>query len=325
MPNDESQEIGGSHQGGGQNETEPDGAAGAVRQDDRPPALGTPTTPTGAEPNAQRPGKKKKKRSHARIAIATLNMRGFGTANAEGGSNKWDLINQVVRDRRIAILALQETHLSDERLKWLERLFGTVLTVFGSADPENATGARGIAFAINARMVPKENVSMTEVIPRRAAILTVKLGSGGSPLKLANVYAPNNMQDNAEFWKTLSEKWSTREQKPQVMAGDFNIVEDAIDRIPMRRDDKGATKALRELCQSLSMHDGWREENGMDRAFTYAQKSMSSQSRIDRIYVADDIWDKTYDWKSVDSGISTDHQLISCVIANYRAPYVGKG
>lgn len=65
----------------------------------------------------------RKPKSRARIKVASLNIRGFGVENNIDGSSKWMLVNQLVRDQRIAILALQETHLNDERANLLNTVF----------------------------------------------------------------------------------------------------------------------------------------------------------------------------------------------------------
>src|ERR1700677_1831474 len=57
---------------------------------------------------------KKQKSAHANIKIATLNIRGCNTTTANGPNNKWCDLNQVLRDTKTGIIALQETHLTDE-------------------------------------------------------------------------------------------------------------------------------------------------------------------------------------------------------------------
>jgi hypothetical protein len=65
------------------------------------------------------PGKKNTK---AAIKIATLNMKGFlvnDPLNPGIKINKWNHVNQIMRENNIAILVLQETHLTEERsMNW---------------------------------------------------------------------------------------------------------------------------------------------------------------------------------------------------------------
>ena len=56
-------------------------------------------------------------------------------------------------------------------------------------------------------------------------------------LTVLNIYAPNETSENAHFWETLLEKYRQgKYKKPDIIAGDFNVTEEAIDRLPPRED-----------------------------------------------------------------------------------------
>jgi len=56
-----------------------------------------------------------------------------------------------------------------------------------------------------------------------------------SKISVLAVYSPNALKDIKDFWKLITDQTSTNPQlKPNVVLGDFNLVEDAIDRIPCR-------------------------------------------------------------------------------------------
>ena len=112
---------------------------------------------------------------------------------------------------------------------------------------------------------------------------------------------------------------------PDILLGDFNLIESPIDRLPMHGDDKGATDALRSLLATGHMSDGWRKENPAERDYTFTQSSTMSQSRIDRIYIKRELESKTSGWDILGPGIPTDHRMPVMAIANYRTPHVGKG
>jgi len=50
-----------------------------------------------------------------------------------------------------------------------------------------------------------------------------------------------------------------------------------------------------------------------------------SRSRIDQIYIKENILNHSLDWHIEDPDVQTDHKLISCKIYNYNAPSIGKG
>ncbi|TFK79298.1 DNase I-like protein, partial [Polyporus arcularius HHB13444] len=285
--------------------------------------------PEGQGPPAEersRPKKKRKTSTRAKVKLATLNMRGYGPSTMGGPvSDKWMLISQVIREQRIAVLAIQETHLSATRLDALNALFGATLRIFSSPDPLHDGGARGVAFVINKKLVDEPGVVVEHDVAGRMLSIAVPR-PGGETLRVANVYAPNRPADNARFWEELDQVWTTaRSRRPDVILGDFNIVEDPIDRIPAHLDDRTAVTALRAMRSKLGLVDGWRMENGNTKAFTYLQTATGAQSRLDRVYMAERLMPRTVDWELLEPGIHTDHKLAMCSITNARTPYKGKG
>ncbi len=280
---------------------------------------------TGVDSTSRRRQNGRRHKTRAHLTIATLNMRGFGGNGSRQENGKWWSINQVIRDGKIGILALQETHLTSERVDALNETFGATMRVLACLDCENQTGARGVAFAVNKRLVDAESAKLKEVKPGRVALLTVPW-TRGKTLRVMNVYAPNEMKENAALWRDLSNSPVCRGSgKPNVMLGDLNMVEDAMDRLPPRRDPSEAATALQQLRVKLDMVDGWRERNPTERAFTYMQVATGSQSRIDRIYLSRELMQQANDWNITGAGIRTDHRLTSVGLANNDAPYMGKG
>ncbi|EIW54961.1 DNase I-like protein, partial [Trametes versicolor FP-101664 SS1] len=231
------------------------------------------------------------------------------------------LLNQLVRVNKIAILALQEAHMNEERLNTLNKIFGAHLEIVCSPDPENETGARGVAFVINKRLINTANMTSTTIVPGRAMMLDLQW-SEQRRLRLLNVYGPNDPSENAAFWDKLRE---ARMPRLDVMAGDFNVVEDGLDRIPVRMDAPRAVKALADLVSWLSMLDGWRSENPQTKGFTFMQPSTGSQSRLDRIYIRKAMSRDANGWNLTESGIPTDHKMVLVSLADYKVPYIGKG
>lgn len=268
----------------------------------------------------------RKRKSKGRIVVASLNMRGGGFASGPVVANeKWLRINQLLRDNRIAVIGLQETHLSQERIDNLNELFNPSMVILGSPDPTNETGARGVAFAINTRIVNTEDLKISVVLPGRAAILSFRW-SGERVAHVMNVYAPNAMSESETFWNDIVSKLRERRiRRPEIVMGDFNIVEANTDRLPPRCDQSGAVDALRSMLNELGVHDRWRTNNPKEKAFTYLQLATGSQSRIDRIYATDEIMRKAEDWEICGVGIPTDHRMVTVSLANYKTPRMGKG
>ena len=266
------------------------------------------------------------RRGSGRTKIASLNMRGYGSRNTHNPiavGDKWMRLNQLLRDSKIAILALQETHLTTERIRAINDMFETTMHILGSLDSDNPTGARGVAFALNKRLLSTDNATLKEIIPGRAATLAIEW-AGDRHIRILNIYAPNRLDESELFWNAVGEKLSAA-PRPDIMMGDFNLVEESLDRIPAHPDKSSVVERLQNLIVSLNMTDGWRANNPRTRAFTYLQTATGSQSRIDRIYVNSSARQYAEDWAIEGSGLATDHRMVSCTLANYRAPKRGKG
>ncbi|KAH9851557.1 Endonuclease/exonuclease/phosphatase, partial [Lenzites betulinus] len=252
-------------------------------------------------------------------------IRGGGAVTTGGPSEKWLRINQLMREKRIAVLMIQEAHLVENEAEELNRLFDSSLKVFTMPDPVTPTAARGVAFVLNKTLVNTAEARVVTLIPGRAAALSLGWATGKT-LTLLNVYAPNATRKNASFWTTLRDEVGNRRMnKVDVIAGDFNVVLDSLDRLPARSDQETATEGLRSLLASLSMVDGWREENHGVRGYSFLQTATASQSRIDRIYISRHHNARAGGWEIMDSGIKTDHKLVLTSVANTAAPYIGNG
>ncbi|OJT13721.1 Transposon TX1 uncharacterized 149 kDa protein [Trametes pubescens] len=248
-------------------------------------------------------------------------MRGFGSVASATDDGRWMLVNQLMRDEKIGVLALQETHLNEDRVSVLNDLFGRHMHVLYSALPDRATGACGVAFAINKRFVDPEKCVLKVVVEGRAISLTLPWATD-RVLRMLNVYGPNVPAQNADFWTTIRQ---ANVGVVDMLLGDFNVVEDGMDRIPARDDPVQATDALRKLIESLQLRDGWRMENPHAKEFTYLHKANGAQPRLDRIYIAGRLRGDSMDWRHKESGMDTDHKMVSVSLANRRAPFMGKG
>ncbi|KAI0718698.1 Endonuclease/exonuclease/phosphatase, partial [Cerioporus squamosus] len=268
-------------------------------------------------------------RSRGALKVASLNINGAHSRarGSFGGSSqdKWMLLNQLMRQNRIAILALQETHYTLAQADRLNSLFEGLMKVFVSPDPDSPNAARGVAYAINLRVIRGDCVLTSVLVPGRAMSLSLKRRRG-SQLTILNAYAPNDMVENMVFWNSLKScagepGWA----RPDMFVGDFNIVEDAADRAPSRMDSAGAVEALQGLLIKLGLVDGWRCRNGAARMFSYYQHSSGSQSRIDRVYVSHAVLRMAHSWDIIASGVPTDHSMVIVSVADYNEPVKGPG
>ncbi|KAF8191388.1 Endonuclease/exonuclease/phosphatase, partial [Pholiota molesta] len=264
-----------------------------------------------------------KKKTRGTLKIATLNIRGAGSPTT---AHKWRELNHRIKFESLSIVALQETHsLSDEKLDELNNKHGYRMHILHSGDPDHPQ-ARGIAVVLNKYTTRWQEAKAKVVIPGRAMRVELPWNEERK-LNILAIYAPNTTAENTAFWKELNHKWIEGNiPKPDIMLGDFNIVEESIDREPKRRDPRGATEALDELKSTLKLVDAWRLDHPKTEVFTWEQTpTRESKSRIDRIYLSNDLRPHTYEWAIDHTEIRTDHKMVSVKIYNPIAPIIGKG
>ena len=238
--------------------------------------------------------------------------------------DKWMHIPQIMREKRIGILAVQETHLTDEIALQFHNLFNNTLSLIFSPDPDTRN-ARGVALILNKRLMRTDDVRETTIVPGRAIIINIPWHEG-QRVSILTVYAPNIPSEIRTFWKTIQNKIETTpELRPHIVLGDFNLVEDAIDRIPSRPDDASTTEILREFKLNHRLIDGWRQANPEEKGYTWSRNSDGSQSRIDRIYVHEDFFNDCTRWEIETAPIPTDHDMVSAQISTPTAPIIGRG
>ncbi|KAH6904207.1 Endonuclease/exonuclease/phosphatase, partial [Coprinopsis sp. MPI-PUGE-AT-0042] len=280
----------------------------------------------------QRSKRQAKHRTRAHIKVGSLNIRGGGLTTT---ADKWQQINRVMKKGKISVLAVQETHLSDDRTKELNAQFSGQMKIYNSCDGET-TNARGVAIVIDYNLMKSGPVVTRKIIPGRAITTTIPWKNGREKMTFLAVYAPNERDKNAQFWSKLSGHFDQDEEtapRPDFMLGDFNVTEDDIDRLPPRPDNEEAVEALQTLRQKLGLIDGWRMENPDRVMYSWArpvsqqenENEASSKSRIDRIYIQRQRYQTSCDWKCAPHPIHSDHNLVSAVYYDRESPYIGKG
>ena len=165
-----------------------------------------------------------------------------------------------MREYKTNLLAVQEMHLTQEDVDNIHDLYGTRLKViFSQGDNHRAAG---VAIVINKERSMSTAIEEFEIIPGRALLACIPW-HGDLLLTILNVYAPNGPAENETFWKELKQKFATENPpRPDLMMGDFNKVEDAVDQLPAHLDHTGATQALHELRSMPHLKDGWRAYRG---------------------------------------------------------------
>ncbi|KAH9923247.1 uncharacterized protein B0H18DRAFT_1120513 [Fomitopsis serialis] len=164
------------------------------------PTAGQPNIPSG-------------RRTKASLKVCSLNLNGKG-GSAGSPNQKWNELNQLLREDKIGLLCLQETHLNDEEVNMLNNLYGRRMAIWNSPS-EAASSRQGVAMVLNRELVDTANVQFYEIVPGRAVLLRFHWHADRY-LTVLNVYAPNAPHDNAAFWRLLLQLAETGQLCPQT-------------------------------------------------------------------------------------------------------------
>ncbi|KNZ74791.1 hypothetical protein J132_06011, partial [Termitomyces sp. J132] len=224
--------------------------------------------------------------------IGTLNLRGFRTTGSLKSESKWNHINQLIRDKKIGILMVQETHLMDVRKEDAEKLFGKRMKILHSCDPENPMSKGGVAVVLNCNLINTQGAELTEIILGRAILVSTNWHKE-EVINILVVYAPNMTEDdgrkNGSFWRELKQYFIDNPNiRVDVLAGDMNMVN-----LIYWYQTKSKSK-LRRLVAKLESTTG-------------CPPSVYVQS----VFIRFEVY--------------TDHHLTTVQIAHADAPIVGRG
>lgn len=145
------------------------------------------------------PRVKKNPKEKANINIASLNMN-RATAPSENMSciDKWAMVNRIIHNERIAILALQETHLDQHLLDQVKNCFGKNLEITNSALPDSPRASAGVAFVINKALIRPKDLDITKLVLGRALMIKLKWLES-CETSIINIYAPHNRKEQPNF------------------------------------------------------------------------------------------------------------------------------
>ncbi|KAF9455644.1 Endonuclease/exonuclease/phosphatase, partial [Collybia nuda] len=241
--------------------------------------------------------------------------------NDKKGKSKWGNLTTLMRKNRIAILGIQESRLNENETEKT-----------GKANPkiviENngvATNKEGVAFVINKDMMGDRKWIHTRIIEGRASRLQVDMGEENA-LDIILVYVPNIDSEKIKFIKNIQkELGKLKDLTEPILMGDFNFVENELDRFPHHKDKTGITDEFEKLRKKYKWIDGWRIHNPTEKNFSYFQTTSGSMSRIDRIYLTQELYTYAYNWEITTSANISDHDIVYVEILKKQLPYMGKG
>jgi ribonuclease HI/exonuclease III len=252
------------------------------------------------------------------VKIATLNVHG---KTNEKGISKYKDITTMLRKNKIYVLGIQETRLNDAEV---QKLLNENPMIHIESNG-NSTAKEGVAFVLNKNLLANKTWIHTTIIENRVSRLQLQLEENEG-LDIILIYAPNETNAKLEFFEKLKQELNKiKDLSDPILMGDFNCVEDSIDRYPMREDDERLSIKIDELKKKYKWVDGWRIHNPTEKKYTFHQESTKSKSRIDRIYTTKELYKYAYNWEIETTGNISDHDMVYVEILKKQLPYVGEG
>ena len=144
---------------------------------------------------------------------------------------------------------------------------------------------------------------------------------------LVNLYAPN--KDDPHFFQNVKNRILEFDCDNIILGGDFNLIKNA------KLDKEGGIlgtshpKALTEVEKiqiNLDLGDIWRDQNPLDKRFTWRRRNPSISCRLDFFLLSRHLYGKVAK-SDIVAGYKTDHSMISLSLGlteNIRGPGLWK-
>ena len=110
-------------------------------------------------------------------------------------------------------------------------------------------------------------ISHEKIIKTRVSRLKIKWGI--EQLDIITVYAPNDNKERAKFLNEIKEKLKIAKGEEICIMGDFNCIEDPIDRCSTRKDEKEVEEAINGLVKKIRLKDVWREMHKEEKGYPF--------------------------------------------------------
>ena len=135
----------------------------------------------------------------------------------------------------------------------------------------------------------------------------------GSDFLLVNIYAPNKVQEQCEFFsglETMVEEFNTSAEQKIVVGGDFNVAIDPdLDCSGGNPTKKDSVKHIQDICLNFDLVDIWRVRNPVCKRFSWRQKNPFLQRRLD-YWLLSDSYQEEVEGADIIPSLNSDHSAI---------------
>lgn len=201
-----------------------------------------------------------------------MNLLSLNT-NGLGDSNKISWIRKIRSDKKVSVLCLQESHLSDSSVFSFHPVWGN--SNF-NVEWVNAIGrSGGIATLWNPSIFHRSDVYKDQ----NFLLVSGYIIGSGFQLHILNVYAPQDSRAKRRLWDRIGQKLHSLAGRV-ILLGDFNVVRNQDERLNSIV-NMGASTTFNEFINRFQL----LEYQKCRKKFTYIPSNLQHMSKLDRMLV----------------------------------------
>ena len=238
-------------------------------------------------------------KDNVNFKLLSLNVRGIRLSIKRKALFLW--LNKQKAD----IIFLQETYSTKEvEVIWKTQFKGKIFYSHGN------NHSRGVMILVRNDL--DLNLISSEIdFEGRYILLNATVQ--GSDFLLANIYAPNKVHEQCEFFKhlyKLIENLHLSTEQKIVIGGDYNVsLNPDLDCSGGNPTKKDSVNCIQDMCLSFTLVDIWRVRKPQCKRFTWRQKSPVIQRRLDYWLLSDSNQEGVNNVDTIPS-INSDHSAI---------------
>ena len=230
------------------------------------------------------------------IKLLTINTRGLGNNNKRKKLFTW--LKYYDPD----IILMQETHSIPEIEKYWSSQWPQMKFIYN----HGTKSAKGVAILIHKRIDLK---IINTVSIQKGRHLRLETEMQGEKVNIENLYAPNDIQEQNQFFTELNKLDRQEDQEINLIGGDFNITMNAIDRKSGVSGRQKIVDLVESLMQKNKLCDIWRFKNPKKRQYTWSREQGTNASRLDYWLISQNCVAKVKKTKILPT-ILTDHRSV---------------
>ena len=234
------------------------------------------------------------------LRLLSLNVRGLHCK-----VKRKSLFN-LVREKKYDVVCLQETYVTEKVKEAWKREWGGEMVY-------NVSGVHsGGLMVLFRKGLSEEEIN---VVYSSSRILIVKIKLAEKYVMIANIYAPNHLQDRIKFYGDLTDVVKDKANVDDlIVCGDFNcVMNNTADIISGQKHSDSAVRQFVSMVNECDLYDAWRLFNPEEKQYTWSKSRPFIARRIDYIFVSPNIFDKTIEC-AIQSVAFSDHRGCSVVV-----------